>query len=119
MDQGVYEVARERLEGIYGRLSELESGTGARCSRAVKGKITLYRKDIASGNKAEIAFDVSSMAARAGQTEASVKAFLRQLQSQASGKSQPNPRFNWPRVGLSTHAHVEMVVEALKTYFAE
>lgn len=119
MDNGVYEAARDRFGAIYGRLGALESGTGSRCKRDEKGKVTLYRSNISPGNGAEIAFHVESMAARAGKSLASARDILQQLQLATGRPVQRDPKWDWPRVGLASVDHVELVASALEEYFSE
>jgi hypothetical protein len=117
MDTNVFESARLLLVDIYGSLSALESGNGLRCTSAAKGKITLYRSGLASGNRGEIAFDVESMAARAGKSNVETERFLAELKATNGRRTEQNLRYDWPRVGFSTTEEAQFIALRLKHFF--
>ena len=114
MTNAIYTRALCELSTIFGALSNLESGTGARVQAAKKGKLTIYHRNIATGNQAEIAFDVPSLAGRLGVSEAETLTLLSQLKAVTGRPVELNPRYQWPRVGLATDEHVTRVIAALK-----
>lgn len=117
MDTNVFECARLLLIDIYGSLSALESGSGLRCKRADRGKITLYRARLAAGNRGEIAFDVESMAARAGKSTAETEQFLAELKAVNGRPTERNLQYDWPRVGFSTIEEAQFIALRLKHFF--
>ncbi|MNF40661.1 hypothetical protein D3C84_216700 [compost metagenome] len=117
MDVDVFEAARCLLGEIYGSLQEVDNGGSVRCKRAAKGKITLYRRGVASGNCGEVAFDVESMAARAQKSEVETRQFLAGLKAANGRATERHPRYDWPRVGFSTIEEVWSVVMNLKRFF--
>ncbi|MBT8768732.1 hypothetical protein [Metapseudomonas boanensis] len=114
---GVFKSAHEQLESIYGKLNPLQSGTGVRCTDDAKGHVTLYSKNLAPGNLAELAFEIETMALRAKKTPTDAKDFIERLRLATGQPVSINPRWKWPRVGLSKPEHVDLVVKELKTYF--
>jgi hypothetical protein len=117
VDTNVFEGARRLLVEIYGSLSEVESGSSLRCKRADKGKITLYRSGLAPGNRGEIAFEVSSMAARAGKSTAETELFLRELKATNGRPTERNLRYDWPRVGFSNIEEAQFIAVRLQHFF--
>ncbi len=113
---GLFSVAQQLLYPIYGAMQKLRSGNAVRCTLESKGRVTLYSENLASGNLAELAFDIPSMAARAGKTKASAKALVDEM---SKGTGQPvniDPNQRWPRVGFATIDHVHLVIEKLSAY---
>lgn len=103
MKNDIYDLAISELSKIFGAYEELESRNGARFKSAKKGKLTVYHADIESGNKVEIAFEIDSIAKRLGMTPHAVTSLIADMRV-ASGRGVViNPRFNWPRVGLTSH----------------
>lgn len=117
MDTHVFESARRLLVEIYGSLSEVESGSSLRCKKAEKGKITLYRSKLASGNRGEIAFDVDSMAARAGKSPTETREFLVELKAVNGRPTERNLQHDWPRVGFSEIEEAQFIALRLKHFF--
>jgi hypothetical protein len=117
METNVFESARLLLVEIYGSLSPVESGSSLRCRRLNKGKITLYRNGLAPGNRGEIAFDVDSMAARAGRSAIEVKRFLAELKATNGRPTERNLRYDWPRVGFSNVEEAQFIALRLKHFF--
>ena len=114
MSNAIYSRALSELATIFGSsFSNLESGTGARVQSAKKGKMTIYHRDIAAGNMAEVAFDVPSLAARFNLSESQTTAVLTQLKLLTGQPVALNPRYQWPRVGFSTAEHITKVIHAL------
>ncbi|WP_236202084.1 hypothetical protein [Pseudomonas pseudonitroreducens] len=116
---GVFSTAQERLESIYGKMQRWDSGNGVRCTNDVKGHVTLYSKNLASGNLAELAFEINGLAARAGRTTTEAKAFLESLRCATGQPVNIDPRHKWPRVGFAKQEHVDLVISALAEYFPE
>lgn len=114
MKNSIYESALAELATIFGSHDNLESGSGARFKSAKKGKLTIYHRDIASGNSAEIAFELDSIAARFKLSASEAATFLARLKAATGRPVEINPRFQWPRVGLATAADVATVLNALK-----
>lgn len=110
----IYNRAVSELSTIFGALHDLESGTGARATSAKKGKLTIYHRNIAAGNSAEIAFEVESIGARLNLNEAQTETFLAKLKTSTGRPVELNPRFQWPRVGLSQDEDVIKVIEAIR-----
>jgi len=117
LETHVFESARLLLVEIYGSLSEVESGTSVRCKRAEKGKITLYRSKLAPGNRGEIAFDVDSMAARAGKSSSETREFLTELKSVNGRPTERNIKYDWPRVGFSNIEEAQFIALRLRHFF--
>jgi hypothetical protein len=116
VDNEIFVFGRELLTAIYGKLSEVESGSSVRCARANKGKITLYRRSLASGNKGEVAFDVESHAARAGIAPGEVQRFLKTLKSEI-GRDTERHQIDWPRVGFATKEEALLIARRLRQLF--
>ncbi|KIQ07291.1 hypothetical protein RU03_26565 [Pseudomonas simiae] len=117
METSVFESARLLLVEIYGSLSTVESGSSMRCKRLSKGKITLYRSGLAPGNRGEIAFDVESMAVRAGKSATEVRRFLAELKAANGRPTERNLRYDWPRVGFSNIEEAQLIALRLRYFF--
>ncbi|MFK3971142.1 hypothetical protein ACI2KS_10490 [Pseudomonas sp. NPDC087358] len=113
----VFTTAQERLNPIYGAMQTWDSGNGVRCINESKGRVTLYSKNLASGNLAELAFEISTMAARAGETQDSAKALVDEMRKSTGQDVNIDPVWRWPRVGFSKKEHVDLVVDKLSAYF--
>lgn len=114
---GLFSSAQELLYPIYGAMQKLSSGNGVRCVNDSKGRVTLYSKMLASGNLAELAFDIKSMAARAATTEAAARALVEEMRTATGQPVNIDPDNKWPRVGFSKIAHVVVVAEQLSAFF--
>lgn len=115
MSNAIYNRALSELATTFGSsFSNLESGTGARVQSAKKGKMTIYHRNIAAGNQAEIAFDVPSLAARIRLSESETISFLAELKLLTGRPVELNRQYLWPRVGFATDEHVTKVIHALK-----
>ena len=117
MDNEIFVFGRELLTAIYGKLFEVESGSSVRCARANKGKITLYRRSLASGNRGEIAFDVDSHAARAGVAPGEALRFLKTLKSEIGRDTERHQAIDWPRVGFATEEEALLIARRLRQFF--
>lgn len=114
---GVFDTARQRLAEIYGALQLWKSENGVRCTKAAKGRVTLYSKNLAAGNLAELAFEIPTMAARAGTSEDHAQQVVDELKKATGQPVNIDPRWRWPRVGLSKPEHVDLVVDGLKKFY--
>ncbi|WP_220814877.1 hypothetical protein [Pseudomonas paralcaligenes] len=114
---GVFSDTQKRLWPIYGAMQSWGGDTGVRCNVTAKGRVTLYRKNIAAGNLAELAFEVKSMAARAGDTEDGARAAVNELFLATGQPVKIDPRHKWPRVGLSKSEHIDILIAGLERYF--
>lgn len=119
MDVAVFESARSLLGEIYGALSEVANGNSVRCSKAHKGKVTLYRPSsgVSPGNRGEIAFDIPSHAARAGVSEGEAAHFFQVLKAATGRATERNLRYDWPRVGFSTLEEAQFIALRLRQFF--
>jgi hypothetical protein len=114
MENDIYTMLVSALAPRLGSASPHTSGTGARFTSARKGKATVYHSDIAAGNHAEVAFEVESMANALGMTAGRFRSLLAQLRAATGRPVEPNPRFNWPRVGVASEADVTLIAHALR-----
>lgn len=118
MDVYVFETARRLLTTIYGALYEMESGHGFRCVKAERGQIFLYRPvaGLADGNLGEIAFEVESHARRAGRGIVETRDFFKQLKLESGHATERDRRYDWPRIGFSEKAEINLIVLRLQEF---
>lgn len=102
------------LSEHLGRPIPLVSGNGARFKLASRGKATVYHKQIALGNQAEVAFEVESMAQRLQMSQAAFLIFVAWLRAATARPVEMNATHNWPRVGVKTMLHVEFIRDAFQ-----
>ena len=114
MSNNVYNQLVREFAALFGTGEPLPSGRGFRFRSRGRGKVTVYMANLAPGNLAEAAFEPESFAGHAGVTRQQAHTLLRRLQLVTGRQVQPNPRYNWPRIGLSTVQHVEQVVAQLR-----
>lgn len=110
----VYEILLSEMTLIFGKVSPLASGNGARF-RSKKGVITVYCHDIHSGNRAEIAFNIDSFSKSSGKSEGEIKRLVAELTRLTGHGVKINPDWQWPRVGLSNADQVGKVVSFVKS----
>lgn len=110
----IYSKAVSELSTIFGAFSNLDSGTGARTTSAKKGKMTIYHRNIAAGNSAEIAFEIESIGTKLKLNETETRGFLADLKSLTGRPVELNARYQWPRVGLSKDEDVAKVMDAIR-----
>ncbi|WP_298236596.1 hypothetical protein [uncultured Azohydromonas sp.] len=110
MENHLYDMTVDRLSTYFGTAQPLDSGNGARFTSARRGKATVYHANIAPGNRAELAFEPASMAKRLALTEREFRSLVADWRSRTGRDVQPDPQFNWPRVGISEAPHVEAIV---------
>lgn len=114
MENPVYASAVAALTTLLGTGETLASGNGVRFKSARRGKATIYHSNIALGNQAEIAFEVSSMANRLGMSEGEFRSLVASLRNATGRPVQPNPQYNWPRIGIFDQDHVGSVIATLQ-----
>ena len=114
MENEMFRLLSGALALHLGASSPNKGQTGARFKASHKGKATVYHENIAPGNHAEVAFEPVSMAHRLQMTEGELRAFLSDLRTSTGRPVLPNPRFDWPRVGVESAAHVAMIAGFLQ-----
>ncbi len=114
MKNDVYDAAVTELRDLFGRGSELPSGTGVRFTSAKQGKLTVYHDAIAAGNRAEIAFGIDSLTSRTKKSHSTLLALVAELRAHTGRPVDLNAAHGWPRVGLSSIEHVKVVMERLR-----
>jgi len=112
---GVFSDAQEQLSELLGAAQPLDSRNGVRFRSGSKGLATLYSRNIASGNLAELAFEVANFAAKAGQSAASITSLVERLRLETGQLVSIDPQHKWPRVGLSKKEHVDIVISAISS----
>lgn len=119
MSNPVFDSLVSMLTAHFGTASALDSGNGVRFKSARKGKATVYHRDVADGNHAEVAFEVASMAERLRMPQDQFRTFVSQLRVATGRPVETNQQFKWPRVGVTSEAHVMAIREALERKFAQ
>lgn len=114
MENVTYDLLCASLAEHLGLATPLVSGNGARFKFAARGKATVYHRQIASGNQAEVAFEVESMALRLRMSQTAFLTFVSQLKAATGRPVEMNPIHNWPRVGVATLLHVALIREAVQ-----
>ena len=112
---GVFSDAQAQLSELLGAAQPLDSKNGVRFRSGSKGLATLYSRNIAAGNLAELAFEVANFAAKAGQSEASIASLVERLRLETGQLVNIDPQHKWPRVGLSKKEHVGIVISAISS----
>jgi hypothetical protein len=113
MENDVYRALISGLATQLGAAQPLASGNGARFTSPHKGKATVYHREIAPGNRAEIAFHRASMAERLGMSEVEFAATVDQWRLQTARPVQLNQQYLWPRVGFSSVEQVSTFLSML------
>ncbi len=116
MENDVFDAVVASLSAHLGAPTPHESGTGSRFKSARKGKATVYHSRVASGNRAEIAFEVESMASRLGISQGEFRELVARLQTATARPVDLNAQFMWPRVGLSSSDHAHEVARAIQVW---
>lgn len=114
MENEIFGSLAAGLVPLLGSARPLDSGAGARFTVETKGKATIYHTGIATGNLAEVAFETLSMSRRLHMSEAEFRSFVSQLNSSTGRPTETNQQFGWPRVGIESHAHVAMIIDAIQ-----
>ncbi|EOX9902140.1 hypothetical protein ACM7YN_01975 [Pseudomonas aeruginosa] len=114
MDNEVYRATVNGLSGLLGAAQPLVSGSGARFTSTRKGKATVYHANIATGNRAEVAFHCDSMTQRLGITATEFRSLVQQWKQRTGRPVQINQQHLWPRVGLSTIEQAETLIALLQ-----
>lgn len=114
---GIFSDAQMQLSELLGAAQPLDSKNGARFRSGSKGLVTLYSRNIASGNLAEVAFEVANLAAKSGLSEVFIASLIERLRLETGQLVNTDPIHKWPRVGLSKKEHVDMVISAVSSIF--
>lgn len=114
MSNAIFDQLVTDLAAMFGAFHPLESGTGVRFQSANKGKLTIYHRNIALGNAAEIAFEVESIATRMKLGERETRLWLQKLAATSGRPVNLHPRYQWPRVGIASAQDIEAVVQAMR-----
>ena len=112
---GVFSDAQAQLSELLGVAQPLDSGNGVRFRTGSTRFATLYSHNLASGNLAEIAFEVKNLAAKAEQSENSMASLVERLRLETGQPVNIDPQHKWPRVGLSKKEHVDIVISAISS----
>lgn len=118
MDNEIYRGLLMSMRVYLGSPDFLDSGTGARFKSSIRGKVTIYHENIAAGNQAEVAFDGVSMARRFGFSIDDFRERIRQLNLLTGRPVNENSQYGWPRVGVSSQEHVEIILNAMREWNA-
>ena len=116
---GVFNDAQVQLSEFLGAAQPLDSKKGVRFRSGAKGLATLYSRNLASGNLAEVAFEVANFAAKAGKSEASIISLIDRLRLETGQLVKIDPTHKWPRVGLSKKEHVDILISAISLIFGQ
>lgn len=114
MENDTFRVLVSTLAEFLGAPDMNVSGTGSRFKSSRKGKATVYHSGIAAGNQAEVAFEVESMARRLAIPPTVFRALIAELRATTGRPVEPNPQYNWPRIGVASQSDVNLVAEALR-----
>lgn len=98
----VYTQAISILSEFLGAPAQLKSENGARFRRGSGYLLTVYHSNLASGNRAEIAFNPSFVPG------------INQICALTSHQVNPDRRYNWPRVGIRSSDELNTVVDVLR-----
>ena len=97
---------------------DLVSGNGCRFTSSRRGKATVYHSNIAGGNRAEIAFHEDSFAERLRLQPFEIRPFFMEVADLTSRPTNPDPTYNWPRVGIASDDDVSSVMDHLSERYA-
>ncbi len=98
---------------IGGSPQDFVSGTGCRFTNSRRGKLSVYHSNIAVGNRAEVAFHVESLSERLGLGAQEVAPYFSSIAGVTKRPTNPDLRFNWPRVGLVSEDDVTLLIDHL------
>lgn len=105
MENSVYTTLIDQLITVFGKPSPLESANGVRYRYKGAYALTVYHADLAAGNSAEIAFKPGSSSK------------INSITATTSNPTNPNKRFNWPRVGIKNVSEISFVVDSIRTAY--
>lgn len=115
----IFELTVAALAQVLGSTpTKLDSGNGCRFTKAARGKATVYHADIAPGNRAEIAFEPASFAARLKMEPAQAAAYFAQIHKVTGRPVSLNSRFKWPRVGIVDALDLERLMSELARHYS-
>lgn len=119
MRNDVFDYAVGRFSEFLGSSAQpLDSGTGSRFTSSRRGKVTIYHQNIAAGNRAEVAFNTESLLERLRLQSHEVRAYFESVREATGRPVEPNPRYQWPRVGMANRDDVDYVVDFLSERYA-
>lgn len=118
MSNPIFDHLREQLAATIGGSEDLGSGSGTRFRSVRFGRCTVYRRPVAAGNGAEVAFHPQSLASAAGMSEADSLLAIHRLQAATGREININPQHRWLRVGVATADDVERVIAFVQSMHA-
>ena len=118
MQNQVFDLLVMSLTAHFGSGHPLDSGSGIRFQSSKRGKLTVYHTNLATGNQLEAAFEPVTMAKRMSMSEGELRSLVSDFRSRTGRDVLPDSQFNWPRVGFSDAAHVELIVTAIEKSLA-
>lgn len=113
----VFSEMKAELERLFNHSEALDSGNGIRFRSPTKGSVTLYNKEIADGNLAEIAFGIQSICKATKRSESEVLQIIKELETATGRLVKINATFKWPRVGMSEKEHVSTIASRLSQFY--
>jgi hypothetical protein len=113
MTSNVYDHIVNRLRRLLGSPSELPSGNGARFKDQSKLVLTVYHSNLSQDNLAEIAVKPESLVSSLGFNDSQAENHIEAICSFTSYSVNPDPKYNWPRVGIRTINEADRVVTYL------
>ncbi|QYJ74720.1 hypothetical protein [Shewanella sp. FJAT-52076] len=113
MSNDIYLYLVNGITEYLGRPSDLPSGNGTRFKKQSDLVLTVYHSNIADGNSAEVALKLESVVAKKGITRAQGQNHIDAICGFTNHPVKPNPKYNWPRVGIRSQNEADRVITYL------
>lgn len=113
MQNEIFDNVVAEFQSIFGAAQGLNSGNGTRFRKC---SVTIYHENIASGNKAEIACKVESIAQTFGRTSQSVSDLIQECAALTGRPVEINSTHGWPRIGIASLDQVSAIKERLSVF---
>ena len=115
MQNPVFDKLVTQLTALLGVPRSLVNNNGTRFLR--NGSVTVYHTEVATGNQAEIAFNIQPVASRFGVAPQALIDVITECEVMTGCEVEHNKQQDWPRIGIADDDHVALVVQKLSSLF--
>lgn len=113
MQNDIFDNVVAEFQSLFGAPQGLNSGNGTRFRKC---SVTVYHENVASGNKAEIACKVESIAETFGRTSQAVSDLIHECAALTGRPVEINPTHGWPRIGIASLDQVYAIKARLSVF---
>lgn len=111
MQNPIFDKLVTQLTPLLGPPRPLVNKSGTRFLR--NGSVTVYHTEVAEGNQAELAFNIQPVSSKFGISPQALNDLIMECQVMTGCEVEVNKQQDWPRIGIASDEHLDVVVKKL------